>query len=437
MNLHPPGRETLLPGRAVSPSRLYLAEGAARGLAVGVALAMYGLYVVRDVGLNPIQLVLLGTGLEVAMFLAEIPTGIVADAFSRRFSVILGFFVTALGWLMMAAVPSFAVVLAGQMVWGVGATFGSGAREAWLADEIGEHAAAPLYVRERQVFLAAHLCGIPLAVLLGLGSPRLAIVAAGLVHLAMVVALLFSKTEQHWRPAPRGERRAWHHMSDTLRTGVRAVRASPVLLGILAVALFVGMSSEALDRLWPLHMVEHFDFPPIGGLAEVGWFGVIQFGSILGALGGVWLAGRVTRLESAVSIVRTLLVLTVGIMIAALAFALSDQFWLALIAFWATDWLREAAGPLRVAWVNRGLDPAARATVLSMFGQSDSLGQVAGGPALGVIATIRGVRTALVGVAVVLAPVLPLYGILARREGRLELDLPEGLQRPPGAGTPH
>lgn len=424
LSLHPAGRDTLLPGRAIAAERLYLTQGLARGLAIGVALAMYGLYVVRDVGLNPLQLVLLGTGLEAAKFVAEIPTGIVADAYSRRLSVVIGLVITAVGWLMIAAVPTFAFVLAGQIVWGVGATFGSGAREAWLADEIGEEAAAPIYARERQFWLVGHLIGTPLSVALGLISLRLAIGGAAVVHIVAALVLLVAMTERHWRPAPRASRRAWHHMGDTFRTGARAVRISPVLLGIFAIAFFFGVAGEGLDRLWPLWLIEGFAFPAMGGLGDVGWFGVIQVGSIVGSMAGVWLAGRFTRLDSAVSIARTLVAITALLIVAALAFALSGSFWVALIALWATDSLREGAAPLRIAWVNRGLDPASRATVLSIFGQADALGQFGGGPALGIVATIRSVRAALVGVALVLAPTLPIYRVLARREGRIEVDLP-------------
>jgi DHA3 family tetracycline resistance protein-like MFS transporter len=425
LSLHPSGRDTLLPGHALPTVPLYLAQGFCRGLAISIALTVYGLYVVRDVGLNPLQLVLLGTGLEAAVIVSEVPTGIVADAYSRRFSILIGFLITALGWALMAVRPVFAFALVGQIVWGLGSTFGSGAREAWLADEIGERAAAPLYMRERQFWLAGHMIGIPLSVALGSVSLRLAIAAGAGLHLLVALGLLFGMAERHWRPAPREDRRAAHHMLGTLRTGVRAVRGSPVLLGILAIAIFFGASSEALDRLWPLHLVDDFDFPTVAGLDQVRWFGVIQAGSVGGAILATWLAARFTRLGSAVSIARSLIVLTFALMAFTVLFALSGAFWLALLAFWATDWVREAANPLRTAWVNRGLDPGSRATVLSLFGQADSFGQVAGGPALGVVATIRGVRAALVGVAVVLVPTLPLYRILARREGRLALDLPD------------
>jgi DHA3 family tetracycline resistance protein-like MFS transporter len=419
VTLHPQDRDTLLPGRALDPRRVFLAQATLRGFATSMALTVYGLYVVRDLGMSALQLVLIGTALEGAMFLSEVPTGIVADAYSRRLSVIISFFVTALGWALMIVVPSFVMVFVSQVIWGIGATFGSGAREAWLTDEIGEDGAAPMFLRARQLWLAGHLTGIPISVLLGLVSLRLSIGAAALVHLVVVVVLLVGMSERGWRPAPRDGRRVWRRMGEMFGRGARVVRSSRVLVGIFVIAVFGGVASEALDRLWPLHMVDNFTFPPIGGLGQVGWFGVIQAGSVLGAIGVTALAGRFTKLGSAVSLARSLAAITVVLIVAVVVFASSHTFWVALVAFWVTDWVRTTEEPLRLAWINRGLDPRSRATVLSMFGQSDALGQIVGGPALGVVATIRGVRAALVAVGGVLLPALPLYAGLIRHEGRI------------------
>jgi predicted MFS family arabinose efflux permease len=115
---------------------------------------------------------------------------------------------------------------------------------------------------------------------------------------------------------------------------------------------------------------------------------------------------------------QTLLVLTVMLLLATLTFALAREFWPALIALWMARWARTAIEPLLVAWLNRGLASGVRATVLSMLGQADALGQVCGGPLLGLIGTLHAVRTALVCAAVVLIPVLPLYGLFLRQRKR-------------------
>jgi len=48
-------------------------------------------YLVSELDLSPLQLVLMGTAMEAAVFVFEIPTGVVADMYSRRLSLIIGF----------------------------------------------------------------------------------------------------------------------------------------------------------------------------------------------------------------------------------------------------------------------------------------------------------------------------------------------------------
>ena len=44
--------------------------------------------------------------------------------------------------------------LAGQVIWGLGYTFVSGAAQAWITDEIGEDHVQPVFTRATQVVLA-------------------------------------------------------------------------------------------------------------------------------------------------------------------------------------------------------------------------------------------------------------------------------------------
>ena len=52
--------------------------------------------------------------------------------------------------------------------------------------------------------------------------------------------------------------------------------------------------------------------------------------------------------------------------------------------------------PLWSTWVNQQVtDSSVRATVLSITGQADAIGQATGGPVLGVIGNVWGIRAAL------------------------------------------
>lgn len=86
------------------------------------------------------------------------------------------------------------------------------------------------------------------------------------------------------------------------------------------------------------------------------------------------------------------------------AFALAGNFYMALGAFWLACIGRRATNPLQNAWIARNSEPRTRATVFSMLGQVDAVGQIASGPAIGYIGTTASLRTALVVTSAILSP---------------------------------
>ncbi|HET9016003.1 MAG TPA: hypothetical protein VFN57_10435, partial [Thermomicrobiaceae bacterium] len=65
--------------------------------------------------------------------------------------------------------------------------------------------------------------------------------------------------------------------------------------------------------------------------------------------------------------------------------------------------------PIFTAWVNQGLEPRVRATIFSLAAQTDALGQIAGGPVLGLIGSAVSIPAALVTAGLALAPAIALY----------------------------
>src|SRR5512136_2581712 len=154
------------------------------------------IYQATVVGLNPLQLVLVGTTLEAAAFIFEVPTGVVADVYSRRLSVIIGMFLIGLGFIVEGAFPLFLPILLAQVLWGVGFTFTSGATQAWITDEIGEAAAGKAFLRSNQVGDLAALFGIGAGVALGNLRINLPIVlgGAGIMLLGMLLIVWMPET---------------------------------------------------------------------------------------------------------------------------------------------------------------------------------------------------------------------------------------------------
>src|SRR5512147_208081 len=138
------------------------------------------LYEATVAGLTPVQLILVGTTLEISAFVFEVPTGIVADVYSRRLSIIIGYILMGVGFLVEGFFPSFLPILLAQVIWGLGYTFTSGATQAWITDEIGEEHANKLFLRGTQVGLFASLIGMGGAVLVGAKDVALPIQVGGL-----------------------------------------------------------------------------------------------------------------------------------------------------------------------------------------------------------------------------------------------------------------
>src|SRR3989338_5885475 len=116
------------------PLNVYLTIRFFSALLFSVIVTVNLVYQATVVGLNPLQLVLVGTMLEVITFIFEVPTGIVADVYSRKLSVMIGLLLIGLGFTVEGLFPFFSAVLIAQVIWGIGFTFVSGAREAWIAD---------------------------------------------------------------------------------------------------------------------------------------------------------------------------------------------------------------------------------------------------------------------------------------------------------------
>jgi DHA3 family tetracycline resistance protein-like MFS transporter len=222
--------------------------------------------------------------------------------------------------------------------------------------------------------------------------------------------------ELHFQPAPREERSTFAQMWYTLRGGVGEVRGQPVLATILAIGAFFGMASEGIDRLNTPHFLA-LGLPqmPIPFLEPVAWFPLMGFvGSILAIVATQLIARRVNTADHRLNS-RVLTGLTAGQIAAVIAFGLAGSFWWALAAWWCLGVFRRLLDPLYDAWLNQGIDPRYRATVLSMRGQVDAFGQIAGGPLIGVIGTVVSLRAALVAAGVILLPALPLF---ARAHGQ-------------------
>lgn len=396
--------------------RVYLILSSANALFFTLVFAANMVYQVETVGLSPLQLVLVGTTLEVAVFLFEVPTGIVADVYSRRLSIIIGCALIGVGFMVEGSFPVFGAILLAQVLWGIGYTFTSGATQAWITDEIGEEAVGSVFMRAAQLGNLSAIVATILAIVLGSLLINLPIVLGGIMLIATAVFLILVMPETGFKPTPREDRTTWGQMRHTFKDGLRTVRRSTTLLAILGIGLFYGLFSEGYDRLNTAHLLESFTLPDFGGLQPIAWMGILGIiGNLLSA-GAMQILNKRINMTHSAALARASFVVS-GLMVATLAgFALAGTFALAVIMRWAFGVMRSVIEPLQDAWINQHIDSNVRATVISMRGQVDAIGQMGGGPPVGIVGERLGIRAALIASSIILSPVLILYTRLLRKE---------------------
>ena len=378
---------------------------------------MSAVYRIQEAGLDPIQLILVGTVLEISVFLFEVPTGVVADVHSRRLSLIIGYAMIGIGLVLEGALPVFATILVAQAIWGIGYTFTSGARQAWLADELEDGiGAGRIFLKGAQLEQIGALAGIALSVVLATISVALPLIVGGVMFGILAVALVVIMPERGFSSTPPINRTSWREMRTTFAAGVTTTRTHPVLMAIIAIELFTGASSEPFDRLWTLHMLEIFEFPSPWGLNSLAWFGVIGAGALLIGTILTWFIRRMFDVDEPRTPRRLLAVTNASVIASTLVFALSGSFALAVSMVIATTVLRRISEPVADVWLIQHTESAYRATVFSLRGQANAFAQVALGPAMGVLAVMTTLRTALVGASTLLAPSQVIYALLGERQ---------------------
>jgi DHA3 family tetracycline resistance protein-like MFS transporter len=169
--------------------------------------------------------------------------------------------------------------------------------------------------------------------------------------------------------------------------------------------------SEAWDRLAQPRLLETFQFPTLNGLqlSTIEWFGILNFIFILVGIGANEFAKRRVDTSQSQQTLKALQFSYAGMVAAMVVFILTSQFFLAIGAMVIFNALRNITFPLENTWVNQQIDSKVRATVLSMAGQVDAIGQVAGGPILGATGRAFSLSTALWVSAATLATSVPLY----------------------------
>ncbi len=254
-------------------------------------VALYPLYALlfADTGLSDAQISALFVIWSAVGIVAEVPTGALADRFSRRACLVAAGVFQAAGFAAWTVAPGFLGFAVGFVLWGLGGVLTSGAREALLHDGLTAAGAQERYAEVNGRIVAAELfaqlpAALAATVLFPIGGyALLGWVSVGTCLGAAALAAMIPE-------APRGDEEDDEPgYLTTLRAGLTEAARRPGVPGVLVAAALLG-SIDAIEEYFPL-IVAGWGVPVV-------WVPVADLPIVFGGVLGAALAGRATGLRA-------------------------------------------------------------------------------------------------------------------------------------------
>jgi DHA3 family tetracycline resistance protein-like MFS transporter len=398
--------------RRLDPAIAYYILKCGYALFYTLVISVSLIFQTTEVDLTAMQLLLVAAALQGSILISEMPTGVVADTYGRKRSVLIGIVLLSIGMSLSGGIAEFWPIFVGHLIWGFGYTFISGAGEAWIADEVGVERANQIYLRTAQITKLFWLIGIPVSIGIATYDLNLPILlgGAGFALLAIFLAL-FMPERGFRRPASDETRQTWQDIGQTLRESRRLLRATPLIGTLLLIMAFYGLAGQGFITLWVAQLDRNLTFPSLWSLEPVVWFGAIRMAGALGSLVVIefirrW---RSDMLGSHAVVSRALFWINALQMFAILVLATTGEFAVAAGCICIAIALSEAYDPLFLAWVNQHVESRVRATMISMTSQMEAFGKTAAAPMLGGIASVLSLRSAIAVAGLAIFPALLFY----------------------------
>jgi len=368
-----------------------------------------------DAGLTNTEAFAANAFFTLGQVLFEVPTGIVADAWGRRISYLLGTFTLSastllylLAWQMHAP---FWVWSLTSILLGLGFTFFSGATEAWLVDALhytGYTGTLESVFAKGQIvggiaMLIGSVAGGFIAQITNLGVPY--ILRAVILGLTFIAAYFLMKDLGF---KPERSRHPLKDIQNIFKTSVDlGLKNPPVRWVMLAAPFTTGVSFYAFYAMQPYLLKIYGDAHAYGiaGLAAA----IVAGAQIAGGFAVPYLS-RIFRRRTSVMVTGV-----IGSTVLLVVLGFTTNFWVAilLLVFWGL--MFAATSPVRQAYLNGLIPSKQRATVLSFDSLMGSSGGVVIQPTLGKVADISGYASSYVVSAAFQILALP-FVLLARRE---------------------
>ena len=386
------------------------------GMRWGTLLPIFALYF-QDRGISLTGFMILMASLNLFSVAAELPTGLFADRFSRKWSIFLGALLGCGGVLVLIFAANYFIFMLGFIVVGIGAAFASGADMALFYDSIKaagwEGRAQPLLARALAIENVGMVSGM---LLTGLIVSKTGLVgsfwgsAASLLTAAVIALTFVEPTVARNLPSPSQTTTFREKSRDyfgRLKETVQTITRNPELVGLLIVYVVMMRVHFLMERPFagPYLTSLGFSYSQLGFLFMF-YYCVMSLFMLGSARIRAWLWG------SERAAILSLCVVGASALVVFVNASLTPIVIVGMLGIYVMMGLLH---PFMLESLNRRLLSAQRASCLSLVQASNYTLGLLLGPALGAVADNFDLATGLLVFQWTFVPVIALAVFLAWR----------------------
>lgn len=379
--------------------------------------AIWVIYLIEERGLSIGQVLAFEAAFGVTVLLAEVPTGIVADRYSRRLSLLLAGIITSVGFLTFGLATGVSILLVSYIAFGIGEAFTSGADSALLFESLKALGRDDEFARRvgflngmlTALIAVSTLVGATLVIWLPLSAPILISAALTLPSLGLLFFL---------REPPRTDERS--SFVSTGRLALMGIVRRRSMWSFILIWVSGGVTIATMGVTLPIILVRSHDAP-------IWAVGVVMAVQLLLATAGSWLAAPLVR---RFGLRPTVAVMAIAGPLSLLAGASGLQWLIPLFLLPSITF--NVLFVHLVDFLSRRVPDSRRATTVSIASMTSNIGFIGAALLLGQVADARGVSAALVTGAVTFSILGSLSLLVWWRSGDTA---PEPLARPSESGV--
>lgn len=381
-------------------TRIFYAMSFVSSLMSGVMGSLMLVYML-SIGFSPWQIGTILAVQQIAMVLFEFPTGIFADRYGRKRSIVVAFLLSglaAIGWFFSV---NFAQWLIFAILFGIAYTFQSGAKESLMLDVMK---AADDDKKRNKVYVRVGIWG-------NIGFVIGALLAAGLalvwlksiwivVAICNVTLILITVVGIKYSEKIGATGLSWRQsLYDAVsigRNALRAVSASPQLVKMIGVAILFSLAIAVYGLAYPIYLKQTLELPNY-------MFGLL--GAIFGLVGvvGMLLGDKLSKYRDSMFALR---VFVISIAILLMVLGILKTVAVVLMVLVGAEMLIYGWYPIYQSMFNKYVPNAVRASVLSLQSIAILLATAGGQGISGWLIQITSSQQVMIYSGIVLLPIL-------------------------------